>query len=92
MYCKVTKFITFTVGRWTAVCICPCWPADRNVQIQVQADETDQNVQRSQTSHLLQIQHSMYENQKSTLREYLLQAVIFISYIKKNCLRIPSPK
>ncbi len=33
-------------------------PADRHVPLQVQADEADPNVQRSQAHHLLQIQHS----------------------------------
>lgn len=38
------SYIVFTVIRWYTVCVCSCWTADRDVQIQVQIDETDQNV------------------------------------------------
>jgi len=35
----------FPAGRWPAVHLLPCGTADRHVQIQVQADEADQDVQ-----------------------------------------------
>lgn len=44
-------------GRWSTVHLCPCGTADRHVPLQVQAHEADTHVQRSQASHLLQIQH-----------------------------------
>lgn len=41
--------------RWFTVCVCPRGSADRHVQVQIQAHETDPHVQGPQTSHLLQI-------------------------------------
>jgi len=52
-----------SAGRWTAVHICSRRPADGNVSLQIQADETDPHVQGPQTSHLLPIQHRQFATQ-----------------------------
>ena len=46
--------------RRPSVRLCPRRPVDGHVPLQVQADEADQDVQGSQTRHLLQIQHSEF--------------------------------
>jgi hypothetical protein len=44
-------------GRWIAVYICPCGPADRHVSVQIQADAADPYVQGPEASHLLPLQY-----------------------------------
>lgn len=57
---KLTNSLLFDYGYisacwWPAVHLLPCWSVDWNVQIQVQAHETDQDVQRHQALDLLQV-------------------------------------
>jgi len=53
----INMVLIIAVGGRPAVHICARRPADWNVSLQVQADETDSYVQGPETRHLLPIQH-----------------------------------